>query len=233
VDFRDQMLGSLDHEILRGSPPVHHWQPGDEGYEARYLALPAAEARDARVHIGLFHPDTGLRVPLWVSTYPLKDDFTAAVITPNRPPPAGYAFQMSPGAPVPADVLFEDGIRLTGYSIARAGDAAWLRLHWSIPRGERRRLYFFGHAVASQSPDTAILLSFDHDLGVDRLPRARSGGPLNLVQDIVRDTSKLSPGGKFIRAGVFDLNQPLDRLSVLSSSIPSDPKQKAIFLPLP
>jgi hypothetical protein len=231
VDPQGKLLGAMDHEVLRGSPPVHTWQPGDEGYEARYLALPPAKAQGAQLRLGLFHPETGLRLPLWASTLSLKDDYTAAVVAPNATPGAQYVFNMQPAPVIPCDVAFERGVRLTGYSFHRAGGVAWLRLHWLAPPGLRDRLYFFGHAVASQDRETPILLGFDQDLGLDRLPRRRPRGPQALVQDIVRDVSKLGPEVKFLRAGVFDMDEPLDRLAVRSSSLPMSREQKAVFLP--
>lgn len=230
VDADGKLVGALDHEILRGTPRVDEWQPGDEGYEARYLVLPAAKARGTMLRLGLFHPETGLRVPLWASTLPLKDDYTAAVVAPNQTPGTEYTFRLEPAPAVACRVEFEKGLRLTGYSLQRSGGTAWLRLHWLVPPGVRARLYFFGHAVASQERETPILLGFDQDLGLDRMPRPRGGGPITLVQDVVRDVSKLGPGVKWIRAGVFDMDQPLDRLAVRSSSLPMSREQKAVFL---
>jgi len=230
VDADGKLVGALDHEILRGAPRVDAWQPGDEGYEARYLVLPAANARGTALRLGLFHPETGLRVPVWASTLPLKDDYTAAVVAPNQAPGTENTFRMAPAPTLACNVEFEKGIRLTGYSLHRSGETAWLRLHWLVPPKIRARLYFFGHAVTSQERETPILLGFDQDLGLDRIPRPRSGGPLALVQDVVRDVSGLGPEVKFIRAGVFDMDKPLDRLAVRSSSVPMSREQKAIFL---
>ena len=205
VDREGKLVGTLDHEILRGAPPVESWQPGDQGYEARYLVLPAAKARGTSLRLGLFHPETRLRVPLWGSTFPLKDDYTAAVVEPNQEPGGEYRFRLEPAPLQPCDVQFERGVRLTGYSLRRDGRTAWLRLHWLIPAGERSRLYFFGHAVASQDRETAILLGFDQDLGLDRQPRPRRRDSFPLVQDVVRDVSGLGPEVKFLRAGLFDV----------------------------
>lgn len=231
VDREGKLVGTMDHEILRGAPPVESWQPGDEGYEARYLVLPPSKSRSAGLRLGLFHPETRLRVPLWASTFPLRDDYTAAVVEPNQEPGREYRFRLEPAPLQHCDVQFEKGVRLTGYSLRRDGRTAWLRLHWSIPTGVRSRLYFFGHAVASQDRETAILLGFDQDLGLDRQPRPRRGGPYLLVQDIVRDVSQLGAEVKFLRAGLFDMDEPLDRLAVQSSSLPLSREQKAIFLP--
>lgn len=231
VDAQGKLIEGMDHEILKGSPPVNAWQPGDEGYEARYLALPASAVRGAQLRLGLYHPDTGLRVPLWASTFPVKDDYTAAVVEPNREPESRYVFQMQPAPAVACDVEFERGIRLTGYSLDRGGSTVWLRLHWRIPRGVRQRLYFFGHGVATQAPDTKILLGLDQDLALDRRHESRWGPPLVVTQDVVRDVSQLDPGVKLIRAGVFDMDKPLDRLAVRRSTLPMSREQKAIFLP--
>ncbi|GEM_PF-1155744 len=232
VDAEGKLLSSMDHEILHGSPPVTEWQPGDEGYEARYLALPPAAARGAQVRLGLFDPESRRRIPLWASTAPLKDDYTAAVFLPNQPPAAEYQFQMGPAPVVACNVEFEGGLRLTGYSLRRRGDVAWLRLCWSARRRPKAKLYFFGHAVADQSAGTPILLSFDEETGLNRtLPSP--DGQLTLIQDIVRDVSKLSGQAKFLRAGVFDIDRPLDRLAIRSSTLTMSKQQKAIFLPLP
>jgi hypothetical protein len=233
VNQQDQIVGSLDHDILHGSPPVDEWQPGDEGYEARYIALRPALAQDLRLRFGIFDPETGQRVPGWASTLPLKDDFTAAVVDPSQPAASGYVFQMAPAPISPCNIAFPDGLTLTGYSLRRTRDVVWLRLRWSAPRRISQKLRFFGHVVPDQRRDTSILLSLDQDLNLDRLPPPRLGGPLDLVQDIVRDSSKLGDQAKFIRAGVFDVAQPNDRLTVRSSSIGLDKTQKAVFLPLP
>ncbi|MBI3694165.1 MAG: glycosyltransferase family 39 protein [Acidobacteria bacterium] len=224
VDQQGMLLGSMDHEILHASPPVREWQPGDEGYEARYLVLPAAAARGGQLRLGLFDPETRLRVPLWASTLPLKDDYTAAVVEPNQPPGEGYRFQMEPAPIVACNVEFEGGLRLTGYSLARSAGAVWVRLRWSAPRRPRGRLRFFGHAVSDQSAETPILLSFDQDLTLDNA---------EVVQDILRDATKLPGGAQFLRAGVFDLDQPLDRFAIRASNLPLNRQQKAIYLPLP
>jgi hypothetical protein len=227
-----KLLGSMDHEILHGSPPVQDWQPQDEGYEARYLALTPASAQGAKVRIGLFDPETRLRVPVWASTAALKDDYTAAVLEPNEQPGVEYKFEMSPAPMVQCDVRFQGGLKLTAYSVRRAGDIAWVRLEWSAPRPPKQKLYFFGHAVMDQSPDTPILLSFDQDTGLNRIPPSRYGD-VHLIQDVVRDVSKLDSRAKFLRAGIFDFDQPLDRLNIRSSSLASSARQKAIYIPLP
>jgi hypothetical protein len=231
VDREGKLAGTMDHEILRGAPPVESWQPGDEGYEARYLVLPASQAPGTTLRLGLFHPETRLRVPVWASTFPLKDDYTAAVVEPNQEPGREYQFRLGPAPIQSCDVRFERGVRLTGYSLRRGARTAWLRLQWLIPSGEQSRLYFFGHAVASQDRETAILLGFDQDLGLDRRPRPPRGGSFLLLQDVVRDVSQLGPEVKFLRAGLFDMDEPLDRLAVRSSSLPMSREQKAIFLP--
>ncbi|HYM12178.1 MAG TPA: glycosyltransferase family 39 protein [Bryobacterales bacterium] len=233
VNAQERPLGSMDHEILHGSPPVNEWQPGDEGYEARYLALPPATARNAHLQIGIFDLESGLRVPVWTSTFPLRDDYTAAVVDPAQPPPAGYRFEAGPAPLTACNVVFENGLRLTGYSLRRAGEVMWVRLRWEAPRRLSKRLRFFGHAVADQSRDTPILLSFDQDLGLEKMPAPPRGSPIEATEDIVRDAAKLGAQAKFLRAGVFDVDQPLDRLSVRTSSVTLSRQQKAIYLPLP
>jgi 4-amino-4-deoxy-L-arabinose transferase-like glycosyltransferase len=233
LDGEGKLLSSMDHEILHGSPPVNEWQPGDEGYEARYLVLPAAKAQGAQIRLGLFDPETRLRVPLQASTLPLKDDYTAAVVEPNRAPPTEVTFRLEPAPLVPVDVLFDGGLRLTGYSVKREGGVAWLRLRWEAPASLAAPLRFFGHAVQSQELTAGILASFDNDLGLDRMPRSPEGRPRVFVQDIARDVSKLDPAIHLLRAGVFDFDHPLDRVAVRSSSLPMSRPQKAIYLPLP
>ncbi len=233
VNSEEGPLGSMDHEILHGSPPVTEWEAGDEGYEARYLVLPPSVGPGAHLRLGVFDPETGLRQPLWASTFPLKDDFTAAIIQPGEAPPPGYSFQMGPAPLVGCDVQFDQGLRLTGYSLRRSGRVVWLRLQWTAPRRPAARLRFFGHAVADQSRDAAILLSFDQDTGLEKTPAPPRGSPLVIVQDVVRDVSELGPEAKFLRAGVFDVAKPLDRLGVRASSLPMSKQQKAVYLPLP
>jgi len=140
---------------------------------------------------------------------------------------------MSPAPIAACDVQFDEGVRLTGYSLRLSHDVAWLRLRWLAPRGLDSRLRFFGHAVATQSPEAPILLSFDHDLGFEKMPQRRGNDSFVVVQDILRDVSKLGAEAKFVRAGVFDIDKPLDRLAVRSSSLPMSSQQKALYLPLP
>ncbi|HYM11165.1 MAG TPA: hypothetical protein VEU62_10545, partial [Bryobacterales bacterium] len=224
-------LGSLDHEILRGAPPITDWKPGDAGYEARCLILPAKAARGATLRLGLFDPETGLRTPVWASTLPLVDDYTAAVVDPNSAPGAGCRFEMRPAPLEECDVHFEGGLRLTGRSFVRAGDVGWLRLRWSAPGRPKGNVHFFGHVVVEPSPAAPILLSFDHDTGLGRMHNPGSE-ELVAVQDIVRDVSKLGEGARFLRAGLFDGERPDVRLPVRSSSLPMSKQENAVYLPL-
>ncbi len=232
IDPQGKILARLDHEILHASPPVDEWQPGDEGYEARYMVLPAAAARGTRLQLGLFDSHTDLRVPLWASTLPLKDGYTAAIVEPNQAPGDEYPFRMEPAPWIDCDVEFEQGVRLTGYSLRRTGEVAWLRLRWTAAERPEGRLHFFGHAVADQSPDSAILLSFDQDTAFDRVLPGRDG-KFAIVQDVLRDISKLPAHARLLRVGLFDMENPNDRLAIRRSSLPMSKRQKAIYLPLP
>ncbi len=219
-----ESLSSMDHDILGDRPPVTEWQPGDEGYEARSVVLPAGQAREAQVRLGVYDRDSMVRAPVWASTLPLVDDYTAAVVEPNRDPGSAVLFRMQPAGIEACEVAFERGLRLTGWSLSRSAGAVWLRLRWEAPRRPKGRLRFFGHAVPDQSPEAPILSSFDEDL--------RFHGE-TVICDIVRRSSPAGDPVKFLRAGVVNLDRPLERLRIRSSSLPLSRQQKAVYLTLP
>lgn len=222
TDREGNLLGSMDHDILRGKPPLGEWQPADEGHETRYLALPESASAGARLRLGLFDSETGMRVPVWTSTVALADYYTAIVIDPNREPGADLVFEMSPAPIEPCDVKFEQGLRLTGYSLRRAAKVAWLRLEWSSPSRPNSDLRFFGHVTAEQSADAPILSSFDQSLE-----------PGRMVQDIVRDVAQLGGEARFLRAGIFNSRFPDRRLAIRASSLPFSKQERALYLPFP
>ena len=196
------------------------------------MALPASAVRGAHLRVGLFDVETGLRVPVWASTLPLKDGYTAAVAELNQTPPEQYTFQMTPAELEACDVEFEDGLRLSGYSLRRAGGVAWLRLRWEARHRPSAKLHFFGHAVADESPAAVIQFSFDQYTALDKAVPSREG-KLVVVQDVVRDVSRLGPEAKLMRAGVFDIDKPNDRIAIRRSSLPMSGPQKAFYLRLP
>src|SRR5579885_929046 len=225
VNPQGALLGSMDHEILRGRPDLTSWRPGDEGYESRCLLLPPSCAEGARLHFGLFDPEAQMRATLWASTVPVRDLYTEAVFEPNRKPPADYRFRLEPHPMERCGVEFANGVRLTGYSFARAADVLRLRLQWeTLHRSEEEKLYFFGHAVAEQTADSPILLSFDQAFRM--LENSAS-------QDILREASRLSAEARFLRAGLCDLARNYERIAIRSSTLRFSEADRCIYIPLP
>lgn len=225
VNPQGVLLGSMDHEILRGRPDLTSWGPGDEGYESRCLVLPPSFTQGARLHFGLFDPEVQTRATLWASTVPVLDLCTAAVFEPNRKPPADYKFRLEPQRIERCGVEFANGVHLKGYSFTRSRGFLWLRLRWEmLERSEEEKLYFFGHVVSEPTADSPILLSFDQAF---RVPATRAS------QEILREASKLSARARFLRAGLCDLARNYERIAIRSSTLRFSKTDRCIYLPLP
>jgi hypothetical protein len=82
VDQQGNAMAYLDHKILDGDPPTHLWKPGDAAVERRALALPAGVYE---LRVGVFHRESGDRLKITESSFPLMQERTAAVV------PAGSA----------------------------------------------------------------------------------------------------------------------------------------------
>lgn len=213
-------LSSLDHEILGGRPSIAAWQPGDEAYESlrHWISQPPA---NLCVHLGLYDARINVRAAVLRSTLPVDDESSAVVIAWNGQSRAARCVSFDVIPLIPAGVVFERGLELTAYSVARDGELAWVRLKWTIRQGSQSGLRFFGHAVHQQDPAAPASAQFDQDLALD------CRGPAGLEeQNIVR---RLEPDVPWLRAGVY---RPASgrRLEILSASGPADPANRCIYL---
>ncbi|HTM47136.1 MAG TPA: glycosyltransferase family 39 protein [Bryobacteraceae bacterium] len=83
VDRQGAVAGYLDHPILNGSPPTSLWKAGDVVIESLRFQLPAdRRSQSYRLRIGLFHRESGQRLPITGSSFPLTDSGTAAFVSP-------------------------------------------------------------------------------------------------------------------------------------------------------
>ena len=81
MDRQGKILAYLDHPILDGDPPTHVWNPGDTAAESRSAAFsePAYELR-----VGVFHRESGERLPIAESSFTTVQEHTAVVV-PAKP----------------------------------------------------------------------------------------------------------------------------------------------------
>jgi hypothetical protein len=236
LDAGGRQVSSLNHELLDGNPPPAAWRPGDEGYEMRYLHLgdssqqnqaaagshPSPEIYSLR--IGLFNPQTNLRLPLAASTLPVAEDFTAAVVAGGTPPGSDCVFRFEPSAVLPCRVSFADAVELVGCSVTMASGIVWVRLRWSLLRAPRTALRFFGHAIPCRDPEVGALAWFDQDMARGLSPR--------FELDIVRAHPQDGPAPAFLRAGVCT-SAGLERLEIRRSTLECDLRNRCFYVPLP
>jgi hypothetical protein len=80
LDERDSVVGYLDHAILNGDPPMPAWKVGDVAMEQVVFRIPGTpRSEHYRLRLGLFHKESGERLPISSSTFPLTDNGTAAI----------------------------------------------------------------------------------------------------------------------------------------------------------
>ena len=80
LDEKGAIVGYLDHPILKGEPPTAQWTEGSVAVERLQFTLPPDVRPEAfRLRLGLFHRESGDRLPIASSTFPLADSQTAAV----------------------------------------------------------------------------------------------------------------------------------------------------------
>src|SRR5262249_28456568 len=119
--WQDHQISSLDHELLRGHPPLTRWEAEDEGYESLRLWL-ASPPEDLKLRLGLFDPAINVRSAVLASTLPIADESSAVWIDTNPASRGTYAIRFDPPPLIPARVVFERGFELAAYSIAPQGD---------------------------------------------------------------------------------------------------------------
>ncbi len=81
VDRRGNVAGYLDHRILNGDPPTSSWKAGDVALERLIFPLPEADAGAYDLRVGVFHRESGERLPITESTFPLVQERTAAFVS--------------------------------------------------------------------------------------------------------------------------------------------------------
>jgi hypothetical protein len=77
LNRQGKIIGYLDHAILSGDPPTHAWRAGDAAGERSETTLsePAYE-----LHVGVFHRESGDRLPITESSFPLMQQRSAAIV---------------------------------------------------------------------------------------------------------------------------------------------------------
>jgi len=216
-----KQIGSLDHELLESHPSPGGWEPGDEAY--RRLRHWFAPPPDLWLRLGLYDPQVNVRCPVLASTLPIADQCTAVRVEPNQAARSGYAIQFEPLALTPCRVVFEQGVELAAYSVARQDPLVWLRLKWITREGPPRALRFFGHAIREPRPDAPSLAQLDQDVWIERR------GPATAVEQNIVGPVDASAG--CLRAGLADL-PALRRLEIRSSTFPVEPAHQCLFVPL-
>ena len=79
LDERGNIVGYLDHPVMKGDPPTSNWADGSVAIERLQFTLPEAATGGYRLRLGLFHKESGDRLPISASSFPLADAGTAAV----------------------------------------------------------------------------------------------------------------------------------------------------------
>ena len=80
VDGQGAVAGYLDHPILNGEPPTSRWKEGDVVIE-RLLFRFSKLQPPYRLRLGLFHRESGERLRVNASGFPLTDGGTAAIVS--------------------------------------------------------------------------------------------------------------------------------------------------------
>jgi 4-amino-4-deoxy-L-arabinose transferase-like glycosyltransferase len=87
VDQKGNVIGYLDHPILNGDPPTSLWKAGDVAVESLVFPLPENDRGAYRLRVGVFHRESGERLPITESTFPVIQNHTAAIIDPGGQAP--------------------------------------------------------------------------------------------------------------------------------------------------
>jgi hypothetical protein len=76
------VTGYLDHEILNGQPPTSLWQTQDTGIEKLvYRSAGLPKSGSIQLRLGVFERDSGERLPITASGFPLSERGTAALVS--------------------------------------------------------------------------------------------------------------------------------------------------------
>jgi hypothetical protein len=80
LDEQGNIVGYLDHPVMKGDPPTSQWTQGSIAIEQLQFTLPEMSKEGAyRLRLGLFCKESGDRLPITASGFPLADSGTAAV----------------------------------------------------------------------------------------------------------------------------------------------------------
>jgi hypothetical protein len=219
----DQRISSLDHSVLGGRPGLERWEPGDEGFE-KLDHWWERRPENLALQLGLYDSELNVRCPIVASTLPVAGDSTAALVDPAAPPGPSYALQFATPPLVPVGLVFQHELELAAYAMARCGELVWLRLKWILRGPPRRRLRFFGHAVAEPSAAAPTLSQFDQQIAL------ASRGPATWIeQNLLARVA--SQEACWLRAGVCT-EPELIRVPILRGPQPYDPAESCFYRPL-
>jgi hypothetical protein len=85
VDSHDHVAGYLDHALLNAQPAVSMWKAGDIAIEKLRFRLPeGAERETYHLRLGLFNRESGERLQITSSNFPIADGQTSILV--NEPP---------------------------------------------------------------------------------------------------------------------------------------------------
>ena len=68
-----------------GDPPTHLWQVGDVAVESRFLPLSERDSGNYELRVGVFHRESGERLPITGSNFPTIQEHSAAVVPARTP----------------------------------------------------------------------------------------------------------------------------------------------------
>jgi hypothetical protein len=80
VDGQGKVIGYLDHRILNGDPSMSAFKEGDVAIErVLFRSTEILPGEKYHFRLGLFNRESGERLPIPSSNFPLTDDKTAAI----------------------------------------------------------------------------------------------------------------------------------------------------------
>jgi hypothetical protein len=80
VDSKGKVVGYLDHRPLGGDPPTSQWKPGDTAVESLVFPLPEGDHSAYELRVGVYHRESGDRLPINESSFPMIQNNTATVV---------------------------------------------------------------------------------------------------------------------------------------------------------
>jgi 4-amino-4-deoxy-L-arabinose transferase-like glycosyltransferase len=80
VDRTGKVVGYLDHRFLNGDTPTSLWKMGDTALESFFFPLPEEDSGAYSLRVGVYYRESGERLQITESSFPIIDDQTAAVV---------------------------------------------------------------------------------------------------------------------------------------------------------